>query len=192
MPRILFKWLKTCRLDSWSCTCLLYINDLLLDDIIWKIIIYADDSTLCSYCDQASDLWQQLELTYELKSDLQDTVDWGRRWLVDFNTGKTQLVSFNWSNNTSAVNVKIDEYVLEEKSYFKMLVLSFSSKLGLGSYIISSAKTQKIHTLMHSLKFLSPEVTLYLCKSTIWSCMEYCCLICADDHLWYWCDVWNY
>ena len=24
-------------------------------------------------------------------------------------------------------------------------------------------------------KFLSPEVALYLYKSTIWSCMEYCC-----------------
>ena len=32
-----------------------------------------------SKCDQASDLWQQLELSSELKSDLQDTVDWGRK-----------------------------------------------------------------------------------------------------------------
>ena len=40
-------------------------------------------------CDQASDLWQQLELASELESDLQDTVDWGRRWIVDFSAGKT-------------------------------------------------------------------------------------------------------
>ena len=66
---------------------LLYINDL-PDDIICNIAIYADDTTLCSKCDQASDLWQQLELAYELQSDLQDTVDWGRKWLADFNTGK--------------------------------------------------------------------------------------------------------
>ena len=39
----------------------LYINDL-LDDVICNIGIYTDD-TLCSECDQASDLWQQLELT---------------------------------------------------------------------------------------------------------------------------------
>ena len=50
-------------------------------------------------CDQASDLWQQLELTSELESDPQDTVDWGRKWLVDFNAGKTQLVSFDRSKN---------------------------------------------------------------------------------------------
>ena len=40
-------------------------------------------------CDQASDLWQQLELASEHESDLQDTVNWGRRWIVDFSAGKT-------------------------------------------------------------------------------------------------------
>ena len=48
---------------------LLYINDL-PDDIICNIAIYADDTTLYSKCDQASDLWQQLELASELESDL--------------------------------------------------------------------------------------------------------------------------
>ena len=67
---------------------LLYINDL-PDDVICNITIYADDTTLYSKCDQASDLWQQLELASELESDLWDTVDWGRKLLVDFSTGKT-------------------------------------------------------------------------------------------------------
>ena len=75
---------------------LLYINDL-PDDVICNIAIYADDTTLYSKCDQTSDLWQQLELASELESDLRDTVDWGRKKLVDFNAGKTQLVLFNWS-----------------------------------------------------------------------------------------------
>ena len=66
---------------------LLYINDL-PDDVICNIAIYADDTTLNSKCNQASDLWQQLELASELESDLRDTVDWGRKWLVDFNAGK--------------------------------------------------------------------------------------------------------
>ena len=34
------------------------------------IAIYADDTTLYSKCDQASNLWQQLELASELESDL--------------------------------------------------------------------------------------------------------------------------
>ena len=58
-----------------------------------------------------------------------------------------------------------------------MLGLPFSSKLDWNSYIISIAKTasKKIGALIHSMKFLSPEVALYLYKSTIWPCMEYCC-----------------
>ena len=39
---------------------LLYINDL-PDDVICDIAVYADDTTLYSKCDQASDLRQQLE-----------------------------------------------------------------------------------------------------------------------------------
>ena len=76
---------------------LLYINDL-PDDVICNIAIYADDTTLYSKCDQASGLWQQLELATELESDLRDTMDWNRRRLFGFNSGKTQLVSFDhWS-----------------------------------------------------------------------------------------------
>ena len=106
----------------------------------------------------------------ELESDLRDTVDCCRRWLVDFNDGKFQLVSFDWSNNTVAIDVKMDGSVLEEKWSFKMLGLTLSSKLDWGSYIIFIAKTTS--------KFLSPEVALCLYKSTIWPCMEYCC------HVW--------
>ena len=50
-------------------TFLLYINDL-PDDVICDIAIYADDTTLYSRCDRASDLWQQFELASELESDL--------------------------------------------------------------------------------------------------------------------------
>ena len=93
---------------------LLYINDL-PDDVICNIAIYADDTTLYSKCDQASDLWQQLELASELESDLRDTVDWGKKWLVDFSAGKTQLVSFEQSNNNRSIDVRMDGTVLEEK-----------------------------------------------------------------------------
>ena len=40
-------------------------------------------------------------------------MDWGRKWLVHFNTEKTQLVSFDQSNNTGAIDVKMDESVCE-------------------------------------------------------------------------------
>ena len=101
-----------------------------------------------------------------------ETLDWGRKWLV-FNAGKTQLVLFDRSSNTGAVEVKIDGFVLEEKLSCKMLQLTFSSKLDWDSYIISIAKTsvKKIEALICSMKFLSPEVALYLYKSTMWPCL---------------------
>ena len=157
---------------------LLYINDF-PDNVICNIAIYADDSTLYSKCDQATDLWQQLELASELESDLQDTVDWGKKWLVDFNAGKTQLVSFDRSNNNGSTDVKMNGSVLEEKSSFKMLGLTFLSKLDWVSYMISIAETtsKKIGALICSMKFLSLHVVLYLYKSTICPSMEYCIYI---------------
>ena len=119
---------------------LLYINDL-PDDVICDNAIYADHTTLYSKCDRASDLWQQPELASELEFDLRDTLDWDKKRLVDFNAGKTQLVSFDRSNNDGSTDVKMDGSVLEEKPSFKILGLTFSSKLDWDSYIISVAKT---------------------------------------------------
>ena len=86
---------------------LVYINDL-PDDVICYIAIYADDTTLYSKCDQASDLRQLLELACQLESGPQDSVDQVKKWLIDFNAGKTQLVSFDQCNGTGAVDVKTD------------------------------------------------------------------------------------
>ena len=149
---------------------LLYINDL-PDNVICNIAFYADDTTLYSKCDLASDLWHQLQLVSELESDLQHNVDWGRKCLVDFKAGKIQLVLYDRPKNTGAIDVKMDGSVLEEKSSFKMLGLTFSSKLDWGSYIISIAKiaSKKIGALISSMKFLYPKVVLYLCKSTIYN-----------------------
>ena len=107
---------------------LLYINGH-PDNVICNITIYVDDATLYSKCDQASDLWQELELASELESHLRDTVDWGKKWLVNFNAGKTLLVSLDWSKSFFAIDVKIDGSILEEKSSFNMLGITFSSKL---------------------------------------------------------------
>ena len=84
---------------------------------------------------------------------------------------KTQMVSFDRSTNTGAIDVKMDGSVLKEKSSFsfKILELTFSSKLNWGFYIIPIAKaiSKKIVALIRSVKFLSPEVALYLYKSII-------------------------
>ena len=91
----------------------MYVNDF-PDDFICNIDIYVDDGTLYCNCDQASNLWQQLELASELESDLQDTVNWCKKWLVDFSAGKTQLALFQRFNKNGSIDVKLDEPVLEE------------------------------------------------------------------------------
>ena len=131
---------------------LLYIHNL-PDEVISNTAIDADDNTLYSKCNQVSDLWQQLELASELKSE-QDTLDWGKKWLVDFNAGKTQLLSFDQSNNNGSIDVKMDRSVLEKKSSFKML--------GLSLFFLNWIGVLALSLLILSMKFLSPEVTLYL------------------------------
>ena len=68
-----------------------------------------------------------------------------------------------------------------------ILGLTFSSKLDRASYIISVAKTASkiIGALIRSMKFLSREVALYLYKSTIRPCIEYCCHVWAGAHICY-------
>ena len=90
-------------------------------------------------------------MTSELESDLRDTVDCSRKWLNDFNAGKTQLVSLDRSDNTGDIDVKMDGSVLE-KSSLTMLGLTFSSKLNWGSYFVTIA-SKKIEALIRSMKF---------------------------------------
>ena len=86
---------------------------------------------------------------------------WTQVWSTRYGW-KAQLVSFVQSNNTGAIYVKMNGYVLEEKMYFKMLDLSFSSKLVWGSYIISM------------MKLPAKKLAMYLYKLTICLYMEYC------------------
>ena len=86
------------------------------------ILLYAENTSLCF----KGDLWQHLicgnNLNWLLNLNLiYETLDWGRKWLVDCDSRKTELVSFSWSN-TGANDVTKDGSV-------KMLGLTFSSKL---------------------------------------------------------------
>ena len=78
---------------------------------------------------------------------------YGRKWLVDFNARKTQLFSFYRSNNTAAIDVKMDGSVLEEKNLLRcwglFSLLNWIEKLEIGA-------------LIRSMKFLSPRVALFL------------------------------
>ena len=95
-------------------------------------------------------------LNWLLNSNLiYETLDWVKKWLVDFSAGKTQLFSFDRSKNNGSIDMKMDGSVFEEKSSFKMMGWTFSSKLDWGSYIISIAKiaSKKTGALIRSMKF---------------------------------------
>ena len=64
------------------------------------------------------------------------------------------------------------------KSSFEELELTFSSKFDWGPYKIAKTVSKKIGALIRSMKFLSPDVALYLYESTKRTCIEYCC------HVW--------
>ena len=115
--------------------------------------------------------------------EVKEVACWFKFW-------KTQLVLFDLFCLTSLLQklmfniIDLKKYglFLVEKSYFKILRLSFSSKLDCGSYIISIVKTvsNKIGTLIRSMKFCPPEVSLCLFKSIIRLWMEYFCHIWPD------------
>ena len=124
---------------------LLYIN-VLPNDTITNIAIYGDDTTLYFKCDQVSNLWQQLEMAVELESDLQGTVDWDRKWLVDFNAGKTQLASIDYLITLMLLMQKWMGLFLTKNHLLRNCGC-------LSLYIISITKTaSKKKTMLHQLQ----------------------------------------
>lgn len=72
---------------------------------------------------------------------------------------------------------------LNEKSTLKFLGLFFSSNHSWSSYIksIAPSTSRKTYSLYRSKHFLAPKAILYLYKSTLKLCTEYCCPIWASE-----------
>ena len=112
------------------------------------------------------------------------------KWLNDFNTGKTPFFPIHRSSDPGAINVKMQVYVRDEKSSFKMLGLSSIFELEWDSYTVSIAKTtlRKFEPWFYKISF---ELLLYLYQSSIRPCMEYCIhvLDCTLKPSWYMLDT---
>ena len=63
-------------------------------------------------------MWQHIEFASELESDLW-TLDLGKKWLVGFNAGKTQLVLFDRSNKTGSIDVKMEGLFLRKNHFLR-------------------------------------------------------------------------
>ena len=106
-------------------------------------------------------------------------MDWCKKWLVDFNFGKTQLVSFDWSKNNGSIDMKMDGSVFEEKSFLRCW--GWPSLLNWVGVLVLSLLLKLPPRKLESNSFYEvffPEVALYLYKFTVHPCMEYCC------HVW--------
>ena len=86
--------------------CLLYINDV-TSNVIFNITIYANDTNLYSKWSASDSICIQLELNL-FQLELEYTVDWARNDVLISVLKKTQLVPFDWLNNCSAIDLKMN------------------------------------------------------------------------------------
>ena len=158
---------------------LLFINDL-PDHLLCKIAIYADDSTIYSSLDKTKSIFDKVELAADLEVDLRSVVEWGNRWLVSFNAAKTKLLSINCFRDPFLPSVMMNGKELPENDQFRLLGLTISKDLNWNHYIksIAMSASKKVGSLYRAKNFLSQKSLLYLYKSSIRPCIEYCC------HIW--------
>ena len=121
-----------------------------------------------------------VELDANLEFDLRSTVEWGKKWLVTFNASKTKLLSINRFSSPILPSVSMEGTSLPESDSFRLLGTTLSNEFSWKSYIVSVAKSaaMKVGSLLRCKGFFTQETILYLYKSTIRPCIEYCC------HLW--------
>ena len=158
---------------------LIFINDL-PDDLMCRVGIFADDTTLYSGLPKPSCIFDKVELAADLESDLRAVVEWGDKWLVTFNCTKTKLLSINRYHDPFLPSVNMSGEELPENELIRLLGLYFTNTLDWTPYIesIALSAARKIGSLFRARAYLTPESILYLYKSTIRPCMEYCC------HIW--------
>ena len=158
---------------------LVFINDL-PDDLISKVSVYADDTSIYSSLDKKSELFDRIELAADLEHDLSTLSDWGSNWLLTFNQKKTKLLSINHYRNADHIPILMSGHPIPESVSLNLLGLNFSSDMSWNDYIKSIAKSasRKVGSLYRARNYLSSECVLYLYKSLIRPCMEYCC------HIW--------
>ena len=95
---------------------LIFINDL-PDEILSKLAIYADDTTLYSSLERSKEIeWDRLELAADLEYDLRTITEWGDQWLVSFNSAKTKLLSINKFKHPNLPPISMGGKALPENS----------------------------------------------------------------------------
>ena len=107
---------------------LTYINDL-PDKLICDISMYADDTSLYSCLGKKSSNTERKNLADRIEQDLSLISEWGRQWLVAFNSKKTKLLSVNRYRQADNTPVSMNNCTLGESSNIRLLGFTISNDL---------------------------------------------------------------
>ena len=124
---------------------------------------------------------QRRHLCDILNNDLQTVTDWGSKWLVSFNSSKTQgILHSRLKGDGDHYNIQMSQSTIQDCNTISLLGLTVTDDMSWKPYIqsISKQAAQRIGSLYRAKRYLPPQTILYLYKATIRPLMEYCC------HLW--------
>ena len=107
---------------------LIFINDL-PDNLMCRVGIFADDTTLYSGLPKSSSIFDKVELAAHLESDLRTVVQWGNKWIVTFNSSKSKLLSINRYCIPFLPSVNMSGKQLPENESIRLLGLPFINTL---------------------------------------------------------------
>ena len=135
--------------------------------------MYADDSTLYCVSPNSSNT-SRCEVGVSLNNDLESVLKWGNDWLVTFNAKKTKLLPLSRSRDDTFPSIHMGPSTLPEVSDFRVLGFDISTNVSWERYISGIAKSASMRfgCLYRAQKFLPPDATLYLYKTTIRPLME--------------------
>ena len=170
---------------------LMFIDDL-FDVVDNNLDVFADDSTLWSSIPEIS---KRVLVAKSLNSDLVKIAEWATRWIVTYNAGKTELVTFSRKHDTlnfRSRGVKNGKYdsdpshnphppiqfqssVIPEGKSFTVVGLTFTSDLSWTAHInkVAVGAKRAVSMLFRAKEYLSKEAVLTLYKSHIRPKMEY-------------------
>ena len=111
-----------------------------LNNLMYKVAIFADDTSLYTIYNEKSNLPDRTELSNNLQHDFSSVSNWGSKWLVTFNSKKNQLRFINRYRIPVDIPISISGKPLPSKPSLHLLGLSFSSDPTWNDYIKSIAK----------------------------------------------------
>ena len=153
-----------------------------------KLVAYADDATLAACIDSPN---LRSHVADSLNRDLTRINDWCKLWGMKLNPQKTQsmIISRSRTPNPQHPELSIDGTVVASCNSFKILGLTFDSKLTFEKHIrnVASGISQKIGILRKCYKIFGDQTIMLNCfNSFILPCFEYCAPVwasAADSHL---------